>query len=123
MNSTQHSINRSRVSLAKDMDCAFSSAAFEARTSLMIFCTVAAGRFVSLVGPNVGLSMVGLVIEEWLLVVEVLMRSWDTYLLAERGRRCLCAGCQCRVHCIEAFTFEAVCQARDLAHLRYLCLT
>lgn len=44
MNSTQHSINRSRVSLAKDMDCAQSSAALEARTSLMIFWTVALGR-------------------------------------------------------------------------------
>lgn len=59
MNSTQHSISRSRVSLAKDMDCAFSSAALEARTSLMIFWTVAAGKAVSLVvGRNGGLSMV-----------------------------------------------------------------
>lgn len=67
MNSTQHSISRSRVSLAKDMDCAFSSAALEARTSLMIFWTVAVGRAVSLVvgRKEVGLSMVGKVVEGW----------------------------------------------------------
>lgn len=50
MNSTQHSIKRSRDSLAKVMVCVAPSALVvassregDARTSLMIFCTVAAG--------------------------------------------------------------------------------
>jgi hypothetical protein len=90
----------------------------------MIFCTVAAGKAVSLAGTgNVELSIVGLMSEGCDLVALVLMRSLRAYLLVERGHRCLYAECQCCIHCRAVFTSEAVRPAGGVTDLRYLCLT
>lgn len=97
MNSTQHSIKRSRVSFAKAMEEALSPwMEGEARTSLMIFWTVAGGRVLAWVAEREAARWSARqVVADWprrwrcwgmMMGVEGV---YGTYLWVGRGHRCL----------------------------------